>query len=392
MRAPRDDCPAFSRLSGTLPRTVIVRRLLVLLLAFALIAAACGNGEEDTASTTTAAATTLTTLPPTSTTAASTTTTSSTTTTTTEPALDPSLMSSLNGLQVNNKTFLDRRVIAVKIDNHPDARPQSGLQEADAVYELLVEGGLSRFIALFHQSDSEYLGPIRSLRPTDPTLVRYLAAPLQISGGQPWIQSIARADEVKLLGEGDTTFRISSRRAPHNLYGSTKLMRQLSTTRNWPNAAPLQPIVHFGAEPTAAEGSADTISLTWGSGYGWAPVVWQYDTETNQYLRFNGSTAHNWRDVDGLEEQIAFDTLVVIQATKYTARPSGDGSAVPALETIGEGAATIFFNGEYATGTWSRETIEEPFTLTSGSGETLVLPPGRLWFSVFPEGFPFSWE
>lgn len=371
---------------------MFVRRLLVTLLAFTLIVAACGNDEDDSASTTSEAVTTLTTLPPTSTTAAATTTSSTTTTTTTEPSLDPDLMSSLNGLQVNNKTFLDRRVIVVKIDNHPNARPQSGLQEADAVYELLVEGGLSRFIALFQQSDSEYLGPIRSLRPTDPTLVRYLAAPLQISGGQPWIQSIARAAEVKLLGEGDTTFRISSRRGPHNLYGSTKLMRQLSTTRDWPNDAPEQPIAHFGEDATAAEGSADTISLTWGSGNGWPAVVWQYDGATNQYLRSNGSTPHNWSDIEGNEEQIAFDTLVVIQATKYTARPSGDGSSVPALDTLGEGAVTIFFDGTYATGTWSRETIEEPFTLTTASGEPLVLPPGRLWFSVFPDGFPFTWE
>jgi hypothetical protein len=372
---------------------VLARRLLVTLLVFTLIAAACGNGEDDAASTTTAAPTTLTTLPPTTTTAAPTsTTTKPPETTTTQPQLDPERTSSLNGLQVNNKTFVERRVIAVKIDNHPDARPQSGLQEADAVYELLVEGGLSRFIALFHQSDSEYLGPIRSLRPTDPTLVRYLAAPLQISGGQPWILSIARNEQVKLLGEGDTTFRISRRRAPHNLYGSTKLMRQLSTTRDWSDEAPEQPIIHFGYDATPAEGEASSISLTWGSGYGWSPVVWQYDAPTNQYLRFNGSNPHNWRDIDGVEEQVAFDTLVVIQASKYTARPSGDGSSVPALETIGEGSATIFFDGMYATGTWSRDTIEEPFTLTSVSGEPLVVPPGRLWFSVFPDGFPFSWE
>jgi hypothetical protein len=385
------DCTPFSRATGTLPRTVSARRFFATLLACALVAAACG-GNDAAETTTTVVETTTTTLPATTTAAASTTTTSEAQTTTTELGIDAEKMSALNGLEIGNRTFVERRVVAVKIDNHPDARPQSGVQEADAVYELLVEGGLSRFIALFHQSDSEYVGPIRSVRPTDPTLVRYLAAPLQISGGQPWIQAIVRNAGVKTIGEGDTTFRIRQRRAPHNLYGSTKLIRQLSTTFGWPNERPTVPIATFGYEGSEPEGTATTIELSWGAGNGWPAVVWEFDEETGTYLRFNGSTPHNWRDSEGNEEQIAFDTLVVVQAEKYTARPSGAGSSVPALQTVGEGAATIFFDGNYVTGTWSRESIEEPFTLTSTSGEPLVLPQGRVWFSVFPDGFPFTWE
>lgn len=366
---------------------VLNRRILAVLFAFAALAAACSG--DDSSDTTTLPPTTLTTLAPTTT---SSTTTTTTTTTTTRAPVDFGKRSALNGLEVNNKTFLERRVIAVKVDNHPNARPQSGLQEADAVYELLVEGGLSRFIALFQQSFSEYIGPIRSIRPTDPTLVAYLGAPLQVSGGQPWIQSIARNAGVKFFGEGDTTFRISRRSAPHNLYGNTKLMRQLATTFGWPNDPPAQGLLEFAIEPSPTEGAAATITLDWGFGNGWTPVVWQWDEETGMYLRFIGTKEHNWRDVDGNEEQIAFDTLVVIQAPKYTARPSGDGSAVPALETVGEGEATVFFGGEYVTGTWSRESINDSFTLLTSTGEPLLVPPGRPWFSVFPDGFPFSWE
>ncbi|MCP3976979.1 MAG: DUF3048 domain-containing protein, partial [bacterium] len=141
-------------------------RLVALLMSFALLAAACSGDGADPITTTTA----ITTLPPVSTTGATTvassTTTTSTSTTTTTTTLGPQNPSPLNGLNVEDPELLERRAIAVKVDNHWNARPQSGIQEADMVYELLVEGGLTRFIAVFHHSDSGYVGPIRSLRPT----------------------------------------------------------------------------------------------------------------------------------------------------------------------------------------------------------------------------------
>ena len=88
----------------------------------------------------------------------------STTTTTTipEPVLPPS---PLTGLGVEDPELLTRRTMAVKVDNHWDARPQSGIGEAETVFELLVEGGLTRFIALYHTADPAAVGPVRSVRP-----------------------------------------------------------------------------------------------------------------------------------------------------------------------------------------------------------------------------------
>ena len=128
-------------------------RIGFLIAAVALLAAACTSSDsaETTTTappTTTTTTTTTTTLPP-----ATTTSTSTTTTTTTLPPI----AGTINGLPADDD-LVDRRVVAVKIDNHPKARPQSGLQSADAVYEILVEGGLTRFIALFHQSDDTYVG------------------------------------------------------------------------------------------------------------------------------------------------------------------------------------------------------------------------------------------
>lgn len=357
-------------------------------LVFALVAAACGGDTEET--TTTAPLTTLppvtsapTTAPP------PTTSTSATTTTTTIPP-EPGDPSPINGMKVEDVELLDRRVIAVKMDNHPDARPQSGIQEADAVFELLVEAGLTRFIGLFLQSDSEYWGPIRSLRPTDPELVKPLGATLQISGGQSWVQSIAARADVRLLGESSpNTFRVSNGRVrERTLYGSTIEMRNVADTRGYSDTPPAEPMFAFGdAAPSSTD--ATEITLDWSD----FPVVrWVWDGD--QYVRFNADTPHNWLDVEANEEQISTDTLVILTAVRYTASPPSGvkGSSVPAMRTTGTGQALLFTEGRLVEGTWERASTAVPFQLSLTNGTTMMVPPGRLWVSIFPTNRSLTWE
>lgn len=336
----------------------------------------------------------MTTLAPIETTdAASTTAPTTTTTTTTTTTLAPLPMSPLNGMGVTDEDALERRVIAVKVDNHWNARPQSGIEQADAMYELLVEGGLTRFIALFHHSDTEYLGPIRSGRPTDPTLIKYLDAPLQISGAQSWVVGVILGYDVNLLGDnGNTTFRIRSRSAPHNLYGSTLLMRDESDRRGFADEPPVEPIFNFG-EPTPGASGAGIVNLDWSDN----PVV-RWEWTGDEYIRFNGDKPHNWRSApaEGTEQtdtQIATDTLVVIEAVRYTARSSsGEGSSVPALDTVGSGSAYVFYDGLVVEGEWQRTSAGERFELTLADGSPITIPPGRLWISVFPSNQQVTWE
>jgi hypothetical protein len=293
-------------------------------------------------------------------------------------------------MKVEEVELLDRRVVAVKLDNHPDARPQSGIQEADAVFELLVEAGLTRFIGLFLQSDSEYYGPIRSLRPTDPELVKPLGATLQISGGQSWVQSIAARADVRLLGESrPNTFRVSNGRVrERTLYGSTVEMRNVADTRGYSDAPPPAPLFDFGeAAPSTTD--ATEITLDWSE---FPEVRWVWDGE--QYLRFNRDVAHNWLDVDGNEGQISADVLVVLTATRYTASPpSGvSGSSVPAMRTTGTGQALLFTDGKLVEGTWERAGTDVPFQLALTNGSTMMVPPGRLWVSIFPSNRSLIWE
>jgi hypothetical protein len=345
-----------------------------LFVAFVLILAACSGADADDATTTT----TTTTVPTTTSTAP---TTTQATTTTTEPT---GPVSPLNGLPAEDPALLERGVLAVKIDNHVKARPQSGLQHADAVIELPVEG-VTRFIALFHDNDTDYLGPIRSVRPTDPTLVNPIDAVFAISGGSGWILRFVAARGTQMLGEGPGMFRIQDRSAPHNLYGDTTARRDAAAERGYRDDPP--PDLFTWGTFEADEPATD-VRLGWGDGL---IVNWKWDGD--QYLRSNGIAPHNWLTEDDEEDQLGVDTLVVLFARRYTARPAkpSDGTPVPAMETVGSGRALIFAEGLVAEGTWSRSDPDEPFQLVSESGNPLEVPPGVPWISVFPDTRSVSW-
>ena len=139
-------------------------RFFVVMVALALVATACGGSAAETTAATEAPTTTSSTTPRARPPRAPPPPARPSTTTTT---IYDGPIAPISGLPVEDETLAARRVIAVKVDNHPDARPQSGLNDADGVIEIIVEGGFTRFIALFHTTDTDYVGPIRSVRPTD---------------------------------------------------------------------------------------------------------------------------------------------------------------------------------------------------------------------------------
>ncbi len=301
-------------------------------------------------------------------------------TTTTEPA---GPVSPLTGLPVPDPARLERKVLAVKIDNHWDARPQSGILEGEAIVELVVESGITRFIALFHHSDTEWVGPIRSGRPTDWTVVRPLNGALAISGAQPWVTSLITRNGVPLIGDlgPPLTHRWRQRRAPHNLYLNTFEARRVAEERGLEQTPPA-PLFNWGPL-NAGVGSiatyiffdwTDTMDVTW---------IWR----EGRYLRFIGEDPHDWHRRQGdVTEQIWADNLIVLRAERYRAcPPSGNGSCVPAWKTTGSGEAMAFANGRYVEGTWERADETEWFTLRGADGREMTIPPGRSWIMIYPQ-------
>jgi hypothetical protein len=347
-----------------------MRRSLVVL---ALFIAACTGAAVTTTTITTA---------PTTTTARPTTTTSRATTTT-----RPLPTSPINGLPVEDADLLDRRLIAVKIDNHANARPQSGIDQANAIVEIPVEG-ITRFIALFHDTDATYLGPVRSGRPTDGKFLNPLGAVFAISGGQDWVLSGIRNQGVEIIGEvPPAMFRVRSRFAPHNLYTDTTALREIADDRGYADDPP-PTLFEFGDLPADSE-SVGEIEMDFGNGF---VVDWTYDRPSGRYLRsFNGNEAELITE-EGETSPLAADTLVVMLATRFIEQAPAGGTSVPAVDTVGDGLAYVFAGGRMVEGTWSRESSDDQIVFEDDQGDPLPVPPGFIWMSIVPEqnGIEFS--
>ena len=314
-------------------------------------------------------------------------------TTTTEPTIeyvfDVEKMSPFTGKELPPETWLKRpkRVIAFKIDNNIKARPQSGLQEADAVHEILVEGGMTRFLAFFYDNTSKYLGPIRSARPTDPTMVRPYGGTLVVSGATAGLIPSIRELGVPVLEEQSSPvmFRISSRNAPHNLYADTELVRQRIEDRGFyflqPGPDPLYP---FGLNQNNWNDGADKITIKYSE---FTTVIWKLDGD--MYSRFivdnysdnKEATAHNFISQDGnYTDILKTETIVVIQGPLYKDK----ATTLPSVLTVGVGNAYVFNQGKYIEGSWRRGDITEPFVLTDINGNDIEVPPSTQWVHILP--------
>lgn len=311
-----------------------------------------------------------------------------TTTTTTEPTTTttiPTVESPITGVPVDPDA-VDRRAIIVKIDNHPAARPQSGLDAADAVIELPVEG-ITRLAAVFHTADSAAVGPVRSVRPGDWQLAALFDAPLIVSGGQGWVIAMNRDGGASIIEEMGPpyTFRSSERARPHNLYADTTAMRELADERGIPDQSP-SPIWAFGEMPDGGE-AATEITARFESGF---LVSWTW-TGTG-YGRSIGGVAQESVGADGVSSPIAVDLLVFLTTDSRTVRPpAGGGGPAKAVSSIGEGDAVVMAGGVAVRGHWQRLTADDPITLETADGNPLLVPPGKPWISLLPRSGSVTW-
>lgn len=283
--------------------------------------------------------------------------------------------SPFNGTAVSEES-LSRRVIALKIDNHLDARPQSGIDLADMIVEIWVEG-ITRYLAIFQASDSDFVGPIRSMRPTDFSIQNPFYSTFIVSGGQDWIQAIGDNSTVRWFDEPPGSFRIAARSRPNNLYGDTALLRALDTRGDYSN--PLDPLWDFGDMGVDAP-TAEEIKLSYWFDY---TTSWYWNEERSVYEKSTIGQPHYYLDSENYAHRISAETLIMLETLFFlTCYGCESGSTVPVAETVGSGTAWLFHGGKMQKGTWSRNSDREWFTLTAEDGSPMLVPPGKLWMTL----------
>jgi len=271
----------------------------------------------------------------------------------------------------------NRPAAVVKIDNGSAARPQTGLNKADIVVEEEVEGGITRFAAIFHSQTTE-VGPVRSGRTTDIGVMVGLGSPLLMYSGANDVTDtlIRRQSEIQNHSAATSSgyWRNRSRKAPSNLY--------TDTAPHWASAAggPPPPQFAFRAADTdvSATGSAaSTINVAFRAN----SVSWSWDG--GQWLRRQGGRAHTIASGG----QVSAANVVVIEANEVaTGMVDASGANVPEFVYVGTGRATVFTAGRRIDGVWTRPTLASVATLTTAEGAVIELTPGRTWVEIIKAG------
>ena len=268
-----------------------------------------------------------------------------------------------------------RPAAVVKIDNSSAARPQAGLDVADIVVEEEVEGGLTRFAAVFH-STSAIVGPVRSGRTTDIGVINGFGRPLLLYSGANGVTDtlLLRQTNVQNRSASRSSgyWRQSGRRAPSNLYSDTG--------PHWASASGGPPPAQFAyRSPGEAAGGTPDGDLT--VSYRANTASWSWDGTA--WLRSQGGKAHTASSGN----RISAANVVVVEARKVdTGMVDSSGATVPEFVFVGSGKATVFTGGNRIEGSWTRPTLGSVATLTTGDGSVIELTPGRTWIELIQAG------
>lgn len=291
--------------------------------------------------------------------------------------------------QVADAASLNIPVMAVKVDNSPQARPHAGINQADQVYELNVEG-ITRFMELFHSQQPDRIGPVRSARSSDIDLMGNLNRPLLVwSGGNPGVtQQVLDAQAANIcidLGHpsaaGVDFYRDNNGRvAPHNLYTSVPKLRADFTPGD---SGPAKPMFTFAAPGTALPATAvDTPGMLIDFGLN-VKVEYVWDAERNGWDRFQVDEAHSRAKsafVDEAGTQVAPENVVILFL------PYGQSevdSRSPKALSVGDGDGIVMTQGKTINVHWHRGDATEGWNLTDAqTGADVSLTTGRTWVAL----------
>jgi hypothetical protein len=266
--------------------------------------------------------------------------------------------------------------LAAKVDNHPDARPQFGLERTDLVFEELVEGGLTRYVAVWHSDVPAEIGPVRSIRPMDPDIISPLGGIVAYSGGQQRFVAMMRDTNVynAIHGQADTAdlmFRVDGRPGPHDvLVRAPELI-----ARHLDLAAPAQ---QFAFAPDVASSSAvregtptESMALRFGSS---SAPGWVWDATRGVWARSQGGAPD--LDITGVPYSAVNVVIVRVPVTV--------SQNIPKTELIGSGEAWVSTGGMTIHATWSKGSRGEAIRLVDDTGTVVRLAPGNSWIELVP--------
>lgn len=303
------------------------------------------------------------------------------------------------------------RPLGVMIENHTEARPQSGLNSADIVYEAVAEGGITRFLSLFYCQDAGIIGPVRSARTYFLDFIsEYGDHPLYTHVGGANTPGPANAlgqiedygwqtyNDINQFSIGFPTFWRDYERlghtvaTEHTMYSTTQKLWDVAKSRGLTTAGKdgtkwsvgFIPYIFKDSVSTSTKvPSATTISYEFWDGYKEFAVKWDYVKESNSYLRSNGGVPHMDKDTG---KQLSAKNVVILFMRESSANDGYENNLHNIYGTKGTGNAIVFQDGNKINAIWSKKDREAHLYLKDSLGKEIPLTRGKIWFSILPIG------
>lgn len=299
------------------------------------------------------------------------------------------------------------RPLGIMIENHENARPQSGLGSADIVYEAVAEGGITRSLSVYYCQAPVQVGPIRSARTYFLDYIsEYGDSPLYVHVGGANTPGPADAlsqidkygweayNDMNQFSIGFPTFWRDYNRLGHAT--ATEHTMYSTTDKLWKFAEEQRKLGAKGEDGTrwdkgfvpyqfkeeeALKGSSETIRVEYWSDYKDYIVDWTYEPTTNSYSRKNGGVAHMDKNSN---KQLSAKNVVALFMRESNANDGYENNLHLLYKTIGTGNASIFMDGKEIKGKWSKDSRTDKTIITDVSGEEIKFNPGKIWFHILP--------
>ncbi len=286
----------------------------------------------------------------------------------------------LTGVTPKDESLVDRPAVAIKIENNPAAYPLSGLEKAEVVYEEQVEGGLTRFLAVYHCTDADKAGSVRSARIVDPAIISPVTLIMANAGGNPEVKDALAENDIVSIDENTPGDALSRFERPgysfeHTLYADTGRVRRIGSKRF--DDPPPDDLFRFG-ELDGKWKKARVVTLNFGSAN---PI--SYEWRRGRWFRFdNGQPLTTEAGT-----QIAVDNVLIEEHEINLSDTLADvlGVKSPEIEDVtGSGRAVLFRDGRVIPGRWRRESEEDAVRFETKGGDEMVFHPGTTWIELIP--------
>lgn len=326
----------------------------------------------------------------------------------------------LNGkmLSKSQKNVWEKqRPLGIMIENHEEARPQSGISDADVVFEAVAEGGITRFLSIYYCLDSETVGPVRSARTYFLDLISGFGNyPLYAHVGGAncdeesgsGCENGAPADAIGQISQygwslyndlnqfsvGFPTFwrdyeRIPNAATEHTVYSTTDKLWQVAVKRKLTNVDEKDVAWDASFQKWKFKDDSKELPANFSASFPfWANkdnyvVKWQFDNKTNTYLRFNGGVPHIDKNID---EQLSTKNVVVVFMKESKANDGYDMNAHLLYGTIGTGKMMLLQDGKVIEGEWRKPSRTKQITFFDDQGAEIKFNRGQIFIEILPAG------